>query len=348
MLFVKRFQAQSAWFIDPNNRCLFSGIFFHMGLIWLDIAMLSMAIILLPRGVFSKKQVVYFTTGAVLQLFYYAKPYYTAVGFSNSLSIGGLLSLTIAFGLLWAIWSFIYLRLFQQHSLGVVAIPWLIGSSAAWGSVGLGFYDISPIIINSPWESLVILLGNWAVWVTLFCLHFLRHPILCYYILMLALACPNMLTQPNDMSWLDFHIYAESDGFDVYEGNAIVSRRIQQGDKFLHISRGIGEVYGESVKQHMIPFVEHYDHAFSNRVLSYKNHSLLVLICNDALYADWYEQMTKNEVLLVLSHLALLYDTPLINYFDKKLRYITLNFQKPVLHIDQKFNKAYRVSTLST
>ena len=171
----------------------------------------------------------------------------------------------------------------------------------------------------------------------------MRHIIFRYLIILLACISP-VISYQQPAKWLE-EINIAGEGESVTDvGNAIISQRIYSQNSVYHASIGVGDVVGVSIKQHLVPFVESgYQSQIMNRLFIYDQHNFLVLICNDALYTDWLST-TNLDAAVVVTHLADFKNTPLLSYFDKKLRYISLLKSFPIRHVDQDFSEYYSLA----
>lgn len=144
-------------------------------------------------------------------------------------------------------------------------------------------------------------------------------------------------------SWLqDVTIYPEGMGHEVIIGDAIVSRRLQTPHGIWHASVGIGTVQGMSVKRHLLPGIEAgYAPAGHSRLMHVGKHSVLLLICHDVLFSDIWDEASQADAVVVISHLEDLLQTPIAHYIEKRASYIHAYTQKPVVHVDQHFQKIY-------
>ena len=339
---VRLFQAQAAWYLDQSRLYLVSGIFLHMGVIWLNPVWLAISLILLPRQKVSFRSLMYFSQGVLIDIYYYAPPYYLALDQLRDNAPQLIFGLGIMFISAWVLWSYLFMLSHKASWHYILPTSWLVYSHKLWEFVGIGFYDISPIMMNTPWEGLITVLGQGAIWVLIWSIFALRHVIFRYYVLLLACIAPVISYQDYSNSWLnEINIYGESQGFSVDRGDAIISKRIYTENQVYHASIGIGDVVGTSIKQHLVPFIESgYDSKIANRQFIFKQHNFLVLICNDALFTDWL-YLSNVEAIIVLTHLADLQDTPLLSYFSKKLAYTSLLKEIPVMHVDQDFTGYY-------
>jgi len=318
-----------------------SGLFVHIGLLWLNPIYVAIGILLLPAGNATLRKVFCFSLSILIDIYYYAPAYYAALVQTQENPYQIIVGLGVAFIMAWVVWSYIFMMCSSVSWYYILPTSWLVYSHKIWELVGIGFYDISPIIMHTPFEGLVSVMGQGAIWLVIWSLFALRHRRLRYVILVLVFIAPVASYQESD-HWLDeIHIYGESQKAGEVKGNAIISKRMYEKNNIYHASIGIGDVVGVSIKRHLVPYIESgYQTKIINRQFTYNQHKFLVLICNDALYTDWMGT-DNSEAVVVVTHLSDLEGTPLIAHFAKKLRFVSLLKSLPILHVDQDFTEYY-------
>ncbi|MEC7030439.1 MAG: hypothetical protein VXW87_02075 [Pseudomonadota bacterium] len=342
-------QAQLGWFSGLYSiLALLAGVLFHTGLIYANLAIFGIGIRLLclqARGT-QNRCIRVSWLGSVIQLYFFAPVYYQVLSITEDSAGIMVTGLCIGFLVLWRIWWQIYLKTLVHNNFGISSVLWLYILQCGWAKLGIGFYQLAPLIIYPMFTPLASCWGGAGPWLILLCLHqkkqsdFLLSTTLLLTLtsfLSLFQVSPE-ITMPDQVS--DITIYAEGAGRDVVEGDAIVARRVETRDAVYHASVGIGSVQGMSIKRHLIPGIEGgYTSAKNNRVFDFQGMKILVLICNDVFFQDFTQEISESEVVVVLSHLNDLAKTPLPVYFDRYLQYLARYYHRPILHVDQHLTK---------
>ena len=205
-----------------------------------------------------------------------------------------------------------------------------------WEYLGLGVYNPSLMLAQSSLYSFVPY-GHTALAVLLLCLLSILHTKKWGWLLLPISIIPvSPLVEMVPPSIEGAVIYPEGLGRDIHEGNALVSRRLRDHNNIYHASIGLGAVQGVSLKRHITPIVESgYTPGEQNRIVMFNDKPVLVLICNDALFSDIWEEAKHASDILIISHLSDLSHTPIKQYFMARAQCIHLITGKPVYWVDQ-------------
>ncbi len=349
-------QALAGWYSSLYRlQALMPGVLFHMGLICANFPIFGLGIRFLYHLASSRtsRQIQITWLGVGIQLYYFAPVYYQVLSPMSWYTFGIFLGVCLVFIGLWWLWWRGYQSLIFLDSTGLMPVLWLFILQLLWSGLGIGFYQLSPLLVNTPFEGLIYGLGDYGIWLVLLCLH-QKNQFRCYVGLLILLIVGSMMAgsmsiehevQPDWLS--EITIYAEGQGHDISQGDAIVARRIHQGDAVYHASVGVGDVTGVSVKRHLVPWVEEgYTPRKLARVFDYQGHKILVLICNDVLFRDFADEIAESDRVVVLSHLSDLAHTPILIYFQQYLRYLSIYYGIPIHHIDQDFNQVFGVGAI--
>lgn len=255
---------------------------------------------------------------------------------------------TIFWYLAWLPWTALYVYLRDGSRYYCMASLWFFFSNYVLEYVFIGFAHMGPMLVNTPWQGSIFWFGDVATFLFIWAVHLMRVPLLRHGIWFIPLyiqsMVPNVVTEPVP-KWLDeISIYPEGVVEESENVNSIQSRRIFKGDNVYYASVGYGDVFGMSLKRHMVFLIEGgYTPNYRTRILEYHGHKFLLLICNDALYSDIGDEMDKAEAVVVVSWLTGLNNTPIKHYFQKRVLYTHLRYGVPIRHVDIESIKDYPV-----
>lgn len=130
-------------------------------------------------------------------------------------------------------------------------------------------------------------------------------------------------------------IYPEGVEGSTNHGQGVFSTHLEDQQKTYNASVGWGDVAGYSLKRHLVPVVESgFSPGDTPRLMTYKGHSFLVLVCYDALFSDLSEEMKQAEAIVIVSHLNQLESTPMPRYFKARAHYLQHQYQCPVTWVN--------------
>ena len=215
-----------------------------------------------------------------------------------------------------------------------------------WQPLGLAFYRIIPVLMTSPWQQVLAVLGYVGVGAFFVVIHLLHRPLLRHSLWVLPLMIQmNLVGQtppPLPLTWSSLPsssqsllIFPEGQGRDWTQGSAIVSHRWHDQGHIYHTMRGIGDALGMAQKKHLIPLIESgYTQGSGHPLIEYHGLKLWVLICYDAFFSDVLIHAQDADLIVVVSQLSDLKNTPMPTYFLHTLRFIAMSQHKDLIYID--------------
>lgn len=270
--------------------------------------------------------------GALVSLACYLPSFMYTVGMSYWPEVFGLSCLYIG---AWALFMSGYV--YSQKASPVFASLFLLLSPYYWESLGIGFHNPHIMFADTLW---MVVPSAMTPWVVMTIAHYLiSSKQISLFIILALLSWQATEELEKTIPYIDdVYVFPEGLGHEETQKRSIVSRRIYTNDHVYHTMLGINGVEGISMKRHLTPIVESgYYTKYHTRIINTQERSILLLICNDVLFSDIWEEIDKADKIVVTSHLDDLSYSPIYNTFEKRIKYLNKISHKPVLWVDQSF-----------
>jgi len=330
-----------SWFSDQSNLWwLLGGGMLHMGLILAYMPLFVLGVYCLPTKVGSfSDAVIYFSLSVMIGVPFHVCGYYNALTVEYSYPFFNALSASLLWYFFWVPCSVVYIYCRQRSYFYLLPSIWLFSLGYIHEYASISLSHVSPLLSYSPWAPGIYWFGLSINFLFIWLTHLLRVPLIKHSLwfapLWLASILPKQEITPMP-KWIDeIKILPEGGIATDLSSNMVYSKKIFGDGVVYYASVGSGWVRGMSLKRHMVFLIESgytpHDHS---RILSYKNHNFLLLVCHDAMFSDVGKEVDQAEIIVVVSNLSDLNGTPAYYHFLKRLQYLSLYHHKPVLLVD--------------
>ena len=330
ILSARKNQAPIGSFLDQLSiSCLLGGVLLNTGLICANLSVFLLGMLLFLTGIHSLRSI---WVGAVITLGCYLPSFIKTVGINYWPEV---LGLSLLYIMAWTLFIYGYSR--AQKVSPLCASFYLLLSPYYWESMGIGFHNPHILFADTLW---MLIPRAETPWVVMAIAHYLISSRRVGLLIILAIVSwqPAFKLQTASPYIDDVYVFPEGLGHEETNKKAIVSRRLYTNEYIYHAMLGINGVEGMSIKRHLTPIVESgYSTKHHSRILDIQGKSILLLICNDVLFTDIWEELDQVDQIVVTSHLEDLSHTPMMNTFEKRIKYLNKVSQKPVLWVDQSF-----------
>lgn len=283
------------------------------------------------------------TSLLVLQYYYHSVFWHallTVYPWSIALLINVLMSALLMS--LWHLWYYCAHRALSAPKLkGVILVfVFLVLSEYAWQALSIGLYRTTPMLANPITAAFTSHLQAYAMVSFLMLVSIVvQYPQWLLAMSLLLLIPKKEIEQiPNRLSMITI----VPEGQVVDQSKSAIFPEIEQlGESYYSIYRSNFGLNGLVRKRHLVPWIESgYESGGSKRLLCGKS-CYLVMICYDALFNDYLEELSEATAIIVVSNLSDFANTPMPYYFEQQLAYIYLSTNSPVQYVDQLKKKSW-------
>lgn len=224
---------------------------------------------------------------------------------------------------LWWLWFYSYQLCHRIKGWWrVLAIfVFLCLAERGWQFLNIGIYRTTPLLVDPLFSSIMVTWPQAALLVVFALVACMSHVHLRCLVLTLLLLRTELYVSPTHN--YDFSVYPEGSLVEA-QGDAMSPITYQKDKDFYSSVVGLGALTGRVDKRHLVPWVESgYTSGRDSRYIS-DGTRYLVLICYDALFDDYLDEIRDTQGVVVVSNLTAFDQTPFLTYFVKQLWYIQL------------------------
>lgn len=260
-------------------------------------------------------------------------PFFLALSETSAFPWYYFIQYSFLYAMVWVAWGAIFLKLqsFSNISSKITQALWVVILPAIWEPIGVGWNNVGVMFMGGMFAPIYIKLGTLGiVFVFFLALVDQRFTIALVFIFSnLNMPQASSLKEPL---WLK-ELTINPEGVEKIGkiGSGIFNAHIEDQQDTFNASVGWGDVEGTSLKRHLVPVVESgFTPGSYSRLMTYKGHTFLVLICNDALFSDIYDEVKQAEVIIIVNNLFKLESTPMPRYFFNRAQYLQSKYNVPV------------------